>query len=289
MEIDSDLKRELLRIQNKEITEYNIYKKLSEKTKGNNSKILKQISEDEFNHYKEWKEITKLDVKPNRLRIIKYLFIHQIFGLMFMMKLLEGNEEKAQINYQKITKELPRTNKIINEEIKHEKLLIDMIDEKRLDYLSSIISGLNDAMIELAGELAGFTFALQNPALIGFAGLIAGIAQFLSSSASEIELFLTERTLENKKAIKKSFLEGSIYLITVFFLIIPFFILQNPFFGMAIAGFNSFIIIILFTYYVSVVKDLSLKKLFSITILITLGIGLLSFIIGWIVKSILNL
>lgn len=289
MEIDSDLKRELLRIQNKEITEYNIYKKLSEKTKGNNSKILKQISEDEFNHYKEWKEITKLDVKPNRLRIIKYLFINQIFGLMFMMKLLEGNEEKAQINYQKITKELPRTNKIINEEIKHEKLLIDMIDEKRLDYLSSIISGLNDAMIELAGELAGFTFALQNPALIGFAGLIAGIAQFLSSSASEIELFLTERTLENKKAIKKSFLEGSIYLITVFFLIIPFFILQNPFFGMAIAGFNSFIIIILFTYYVSVVKDLSLKKLFSITILITLGIGLLSFIIGWIVKSILNL
>jgi VIT1/CCC1 family predicted Fe2+/Mn2+ transporter len=164
-----------------------------------------------------------------------------------------------------------------------------MIDEKRLNYLSSIISGLNDAMIELAGELAGFTFALQNPSLIGFAGLIAGIAQFLSSSASEIELFLTERTLENKKAIKKSFLEGSIYLITVFFLIIPFFILQNPFYSMAIAGFNSFIIIILFTYYVSVVKELSLKKLFSITILITLGIGLLSFIIGWIVKIILNL
>ena len=289
MNIDFYLKKELIKIQNKEITEHIIYKELSENAKGSNSEVLKQISEDELRHYNEWQEYTKTDIKPNRFRIIKYLIISQIFGLMFMMKLLEGNEEKAQINYQKISKELPKTKQIINEEIKHEKLLIEMIDEKRLNYLSSIISGLNDAMIELAGELAGFTFALQNPALIGFAGLIAGIAQFLSSSASEIELFLTERTIENRKAIKKSFLEGSIYLITVFFLIIPFFIVNNPFIAMGIAGFNSFLIIILFTYYVSVVKELSLKKLFSITILVTLGIGALSFIIGWIVKTVLNL
>ena len=164
-----------------------------------------------------------------------------------------------------------------------------MIDEKRLKYLSSIISALNDALIELAGELAGFTFALQNPALIGFAGIIAGIAQFLSSSASEIELFLTERTVENKEAIKKSVFEGGIYLITVFFLIVPFFFTQNPFLAMGVSAFNSFLIIIFFTYYVSIVKELSLKKMFSITLLITLGIGALSFIIGWIVKTVLNL
>ena len=164
-----------------------------------------------------------------------------------------------------------------------------MIDEKRLNYLSSIISGLNDALIELAGELAGFTFALQNTSLIGFAGLIAGIAQFLSSSASEIELFLTERNVENKEAIKKSVFEGSIYLVTVFFLIIPFFFTQNAFLAMGISAFNSFLIIIFFTYYVSIVKELSLKKMFSVTVLITLGIGTLSFIIGWIVKTVLNL
>jgi VIT1/CCC1 family predicted Fe2+/Mn2+ transporter len=289
MKVDSYLKKELIKIQNKEITEHIIYKKLSEKAKGSNSEVLEQISEDEIRHYNEWKEYTKTDVRPNRLRVIKYLIVSQIFGLMFMMKLLEGNEEKAQINYQRISKELPKAKQIINDEIKHEKLLIEMIDEKRLNYLSSIISGLNDAMIELAGELAGFTFALQNPALIGFAGLIAGVAQFLSSSASEIELFLTERTTENREAIKKSFFEGSIYLITVFFLITPFFLMANPFVAMGIGAFNSLIIIIFFTYYVSVVKELSLKKMFSITLLITLGIGTLSFIIGWIVRTVLNL
>ena len=117
----------------------------------------------------------------------------------------------------------------------------------------------------------------------------AGIAQFLSSSASEIELFLTERTIENKQAIKKSFFEGSIYLNTVFFLVIPFFFIQDPLIAMGISACNSFLIIIFFTYYVSIVKELSLKKMFSNTVLITLGIGTLSFIIGWIVKTILNL
>ena len=286
---NSDLKNKLVKIQEKEITEYAVYKKLSEMSKGRNSEILKKISEDELRHYNQWKKYTQTDVNVNRLSVIKYLIISKIFGLLFMMKLMEGNEEQTQATYSKILKDLPEEKQILAEEIEHEKLLIEMIDEKRLNYLSSIISGLNDALIELAGELAGFTFALQNPALIGFAGLIAGIAQFLSSSASEIELFLTERTVENKEAIKKSFFEGSIYLITVFFLVIPFFLVQNPFFAMGISAFNSFIIIIFFTYYVSIVKELSLKKMFSITLLITLGIGSLSFIIGWIVKTALNL
>ena len=289
MSLNPDLKDKLVKLQEKEITEHIVYGKLSRKSKGKNSEILKQISEDELRHHNEWKKYTQTEVKTNRLSVIKYLIISKIFGLMFMMKLMEGNEEKAQANYSKISKELPEVNQILADEVKHEKLLIDMIDEKRLNYLSSIISGLNDALIELAGELAGFTFALQNPALIGFAGIIAGIAQFLSSSASEIELFLTERTIENKEAIKKSFLEGNIYLITVFFLVIPFFLVQNPFFAMGISAINSFLIITFFTYYVSIVKELSLKKMFSITLLITLGIGTLSFIIGWIVKTILKL
>ena len=289
MPLNSSLKDKLVKIQEKEITEYNVYRRVSESTKGQNSKILKQISEDELRHYNEWKEYTHTEVNPDRLVVLKYLIISKIFGIMFMMKLLEGNEEKAQTNYLKISKELPEANKILADEVKHEKLLIEMIDEKRLNYLSSIISGLNDALIELAGELAGFTFALQNTSLIGFAGLIAGIAQFLSSSASEIELFLTERNVENKEAIKKSVFEGSIYLVTVFFLIIPFFFTQNAFLAMGISAFNSFLIIIFFTYYVSIVKELSLKKMFSITVLVTLGIGTLSFIIGWIVKTVLNL
>jgi len=164
-----------------------------------------------------------------------------------------------------------------------------MIDEKRLDYISSIVQGLNDALIELAGELAGFTFALQNPRLIGFAGLIAGMAQFLSSSASEIELYLSQRTEENKRALKASFYEGAVYICTVLFLIIPFFVSLNYYIALLVTVLTAFVIILVFTFYVSVVKNVSLKKMFFTMALITLGVGTLSFIIGWIAKIVLNI
>jgi len=51
----------------------------------------------------------------------------------------------------------------------------------------------------------------------------------------------------------------------------------------------TFVIIIFFTFYVSVVKSLSLRKMFSTMIFITLGVGAISFLIGWIAKVVLNL
>ena len=70
MALNSNLKRKLIEIQEKEITEHTVYRKLSDSTKGKNSEILKQISQDELRHYNEWREHTQRDVKPNRLSIL---------------------------------------------------------------------------------------------------------------------------------------------------------------------------------------------------------------------------
>ena len=52
-------------------------------------------------------------------------------------------------------------------------------------YSGSIALGLNDALVEITGALAGFTFALQESMLIGILGLIMGVAAALSMAASE--------------------------------------------------------------------------------------------------------
>jgi VIT1/CCC1 family predicted Fe2+/Mn2+ transporter len=287
--ISEDIKKNILLFQANEITEHIVYKKLAEKSKGNNTKILKRISDDELKHYNEWKKYTKEDIDPNQLKILKYLILAVLFGLSFTMKIMEKGEEKAQVTYENISVAVPKANKIFQDEQKHEALLIDMIDEKRLDYISLMIQGLNDALIELFGELAGFSFALQNPTLIGFAGLISGIANFLSSSASEIELYLSKKSEENKETLKTSLYEGTIYLFTIFFLITPFFLLTNYYNALLITTVTSFFIIILFTFYVSVVREVSLKKMFSTMFVVTAGIASLSFAIGWIAKTVLNL
>lgn len=47
------------------------------------------------------------------------------------------------------------------EEEVHEKSLIALINEERLEYMGSVVLGLNDALVEFTGALAGFTLALK--------------------------------------------------------------------------------------------------------------------------------
>lgn len=137
--LSENVKRIIVEFQRKEITEHIVYKKLAEKSKGKNAEILKRISGDELRHYNRWKEYTQKEVHPDRLSVLKYLIFSAIFGLTFVMKIMEGGEERAQEAYNKMSGEIREANEIFQDEIKHESFLIDMIDEKRLDYISSIV------------------------------------------------------------------------------------------------------------------------------------------------------
>ena len=54
--------------------------------------------------------------------------------------------------------------------------MIGMLDEDRLNYVGAVVLGLNDALVELTGTIAGLTFVLANTTMIALAGIITGIA-----------------------------------------------------------------------------------------------------------------
>ena len=83
-------------------------------------------------------------------------------------------------------------------------------------YTGSIVLGLNDALVELTGALAGLTLALQNAQIIAVAGLISGIAASLSMAASE---YLSIRADGRSHALYSAFYTGVAYMMTVLFLI----------------------------------------------------------------------
>lgn len=91
--LSENVKRIILEFQRKEITEHIVYKKLAEKSKGKNAEILKKISDDELRHYNRWKEYTQKEVHPDRLSVLKYLIFSAIFGLTFVMKIMEWRGE----------------------------------------------------------------------------------------------------------------------------------------------------------------------------------------------------
>jgi len=94
-----------------------------------------------------------------------------------------------------------------------------MIDEDRLRYTGSMVLGLNDAIVELTGALAGFTLALQHTRIIAMAGVIMGIAASLSMAASEY--LETKDENDGKDPIKAASFTGIAYIMVVILLISP--------------------------------------------------------------------
>ncbi|HHF56548.1 MAG TPA: rubrerythrin family protein [Thermoplasmatales archaeon] len=283
---EEELKKLVMEFQKNEITEHLFYDILSKKAKGKNSEVLGKISRDELRHYMEWKKITGKEVKPNRLKLWKFIILSKIFGITFAVKLMEKGEERAEEAYKKLIDYIPKAKEILQDETEHEEMLVSMIEEEKLNYIGSMVLGLNDALVELMGALAGLTFALQNTILIGTAGLITGIAASLSMASSE---YLSKKSEGEKNPGKASFYTGIAYIFTVLFLVFPYFILKNYYLALLATIFDAFIVILLFTFFVAVIKDKVFHKLFLEMMGISLGIAAISFAIGWIVRSVLGI
>ncbi|MBN2042611.1 MAG: VIT1/CCC1 transporter family protein [Candidatus Aenigmarchaeota archaeon] len=284
--IDNKTKKKILKFQQNEINEHHIYEKLSASLRDeHNRNILKHISADELRHYNIWKKYTGKDLNPSGLIVWKYCLISRLLGMTFGLKLMENGEEEAQESYDKISEKVPEAARIKAEEDGHEKKLLDMINEEKLKYVGSIVLGLNDALVELTGALAGFTFAFQNSGIIALAGLITGVAASLSMGASEYLSTKSEGSEnEEKSPAKASFYTSLAYIFTVVFLILPFFILTNVYVALGTTLANAIIVIFIFTFYISVAKDLNFRRRFAEMALISIGVAALTFAIGFLIR-----
>lgn len=286
--IDQKTRDTILKFQKNEITEVHIYRKLSQLEKNpRNREVLQRISQDELRHYNIWKSYTGVEIEPSRFKIWQYLLIARIFGATFGLKLMESGEDKAQTTYDEFIKIIPEAEKIRIDESEHENELIGMIDEEKLKYIGSVVLGLNDALVELTGTLAGLTFALQNAKLVGVAGLITGIAASLSMAASEY--LSTKAEAGEKNPLRASIYTGIAYVLAVTILIVPFLILSNPFISLGFSLVGAIFLILFFTFYFSVVRGVSFKRRFFEMLAISLGVAGLSFIIGLAVRQFLGI
>ena len=278
---------QIKQFQKNEITEYYIYSRLSRKLKNKkNSQLLENIGNDEMRHYLFWKELTHVDVKPNWIRVFKFYWIARIFGITFGIKLMERGEGGAHKSYLDAVSFVPEAQQIAIEENGHEKELIGMIEEKKLEYVGSIVLGLNDALVELTGTLAGLTFALQNTRLIAIAGLITGIAASFSMAASQYLSTKAESNAAN--ALISSFYTGLAYVFTVIILIIPYFLFTNYFICLSLTMIFAVLVILFFNYYISVAKDLNFQKRFWEMFVISMGVAAFTFGIGYLVREFLG-
>lgn len=288
MELSPQLRQQLLTFQRLEITEHHIYQRLRRIVQpAENSRVLEKIAQDELHHYQDWKKYTGQEVKPDRFAIWKYYLISRILGFTFGIKLMERGEEKAQANYAALRSAIPEIDLWIQDENAHEAALIGMLDEDRLQYAGSVVLGLNDALVELTGALAGLTLALQNTKLIALSGLITGIAAAMSMAASE---YLSTRSEETSKhPVRAAVYTGIAYILTVTLLILPYLLFENFYLNLGLALGTAVLIIAAFNYYISVAKDEPFRARFLEMAGLSLGVAGVSFVIGYFIRIFLGI
>ena len=285
--ISEEMRQKLLRLQKAEITQHHIYLRLSSQVGGENGEILAQVANDEFRHYMALEVFTREVINPSFFTIWFYLLLGKIFGITFVIKYLEQGEEEAEKIYDELAAEIPEAAAIKEDEERHEHELIALIDEERLSYISSMVLGVNDALVELTGALAGLTFVLGSTRITGTAGLITGISASLSMAASE---YLSQKSeiQTDTDPLKASIYTGIMYVAATLILIIPYFVFTIPLAALFFTLFNAALIIVVFTFFLSVVKETSFRRSFTEMIILSFGVAGISFLIGIFARTILK-
>lgn len=283
------LKKQLMKAQRDEENGAALYAFMARREKNEeNRRTLEQMSADEKRHAGVWAELTGERVGPQRLALLWMKVVTVLLGYTFMVKKMQRGERFAVAGYEAMQEETPEAVAVLADERRHEAELYAMLDEERLHYVGAVVLGLNDALVELTGAIAGVTFALANTRLVALTGIVTGISATLSMAASN---YLAERAQGNRNAVKSSLYTGVAYLVTVALMVLPYLLFPQ---GSYVAAFVVMIgvvlsIILFFNYYLSVAKDEPFLKRFGEMALISLSVALISFVIGLLAKRFLGI
>lgn len=246
-------------------------------------KILEELMQHELEDYQFWLQFsTTKTFAISRFELLLLKIMRRLLGLTFTAKFLELHEKEAIQNYTEFLQTAPadvkeRIQVIIDHEMQHERELIGQIREEQVEFMGSIILGLNDGLIELTGALVGFTFAFRNHGLVALTGLITGIAAALSMAASA---YMQARHEAGKDAKKAGLYTGLSYLSVVALLVLPFVFIPNIFLALGLMFGVIFSIITAISYYTAVLFERSFRQQFTEMVVFSLGVAAVAFLTG---------
>lgn len=283
-----DIQKILLRIQQSEMTEAAAYHAMADAIKDeHNREALTRVADEIASQAKALETYTNKQLAADERKVKRYARMARIFGFTFAAKLMDRRKIKFVNHSKRLLSEMPEVEEMQADEQKRDDELFALLNEKRLSCVGAMILGMNDAIVEITGTLAGLTLAMQNTRLIALSGLITGVAATLSMAASE---YLAERSDGKGDAAKSGLMTGGAYFITVVILLLPYLILDDKMYLLAMGIMLVLVVLILagFNFYTSVARDVSFGKNFGQMCAISLGVAALSFVLGYAVRTFLG-
>lgn len=273
-----------------EMTDYTTYKRLAESEKSEtNREMFEKLSAMEHNHYELWmKYVPKgtLAVGPRRATVSLVLFLRRILGASFAIKFLERREKNTVSKYEALKPSVPAEDQaafqsMIEDEKGHETAFADVVAGSYVKYISFIVLGLADALVEIAGIHAGSLGIYKSTELTGLAGIVAGAAASLAMASAAYAQ--AKQGFEGSSTLAAGYTGGS-YFIAAVFLALPYFLTKTMLVAITASVVVGLTIIAFVTWYNSIIVGSRFVREFSELAGVMLGATLALYVFGSIIR-----
>ncbi len=278
-----------------EYTDYMVYKRLSERDQKRNPKlkeILTTLSNTEYKHYEFWKKYAPdAKISANTWAIYVTLFLRLIFGYSFAIKYLEKHEATVIARYKSIKSSIPEADQrefdeMVRDEEEHENTFMEQMQGPYLKYISFIILGLADAIVEISGIHAGSLGIYHSTELTGLAGIVAGASASIAMASAAYAQ--AKQGFQGSASISAIF-TGVSYFINAIILASPYFFTKSQSVAILTSIILAIIIIAFVSYYNSVVSQSHFLRDFGELAGIMLGATVALFFFGLLIRSVFGI
>jgi VIT1/CCC1 family predicted Fe2+/Mn2+ transporter len=268
-----------------EFLDFTLYDRLSKRVKNNPSfaDALSQLSATEERHFEFWKKyLPGTEPSYSGTKLLLVLLFYRIFGLTFAIRYLERHESRTIKEYRSVESLIPPEDRqafdaMLRDEEKHELEFSNRVISASVRYISFVVLGLADALVEISGIHAGSLGIYQVTEIAGLAGIIAGGAASLAMASAA---YAQAKQGFQGSARLSAVYTGVSYFITAVFLAAPYFLTKVMANALATSLLLAVVILALATYYSSVISGKAFPREFAEILLILFGATVALYLFG---------
>jgi VIT1/CCC1 family predicted Fe2+/Mn2+ transporter len=226
--------------------------------------VFDELSETEYQHYQFWRKFSPsaVESKVGRLRLGEVVLIEAVLGAAFAIKFLQRHEKSTLEKYRSVENLIPEEDtrtfrKILKDEAEHEKMLAEQVPSTVLRYMSFIVLGLADAIVEISGIHAGSLGVYNSTELTGLAGIVAGAAASISMASAA---FAQAKQGFQGSAKISAMATGLSYFANAVLLAAPYFLISKPALAMGASLTAALGVLVFTSYYNSIISGADFRR-----------------------------
>lgn len=273
-----------------EFSDCTLYDELSKTVRDDSpfKQVLKELSATERRHFEFWRKyVPGEEPRLSRLKMYWILFLRKFFGLTFATRYLDRHESNVVKEYQGLAQLIPDSDRaaydeMVADEREHEKAFAMKVESSAVRYISFVVLGLADALVEISGIHAGWLGLFEKTEIAGLAGVVAGGAASLAMASAA---FAQAKQGFSGSARQSAVYTGVSYFITAIILATPYFLTSNMLLALGTSLTLAVAILAVTTWYSIVIQQRPFMKDFVEILAILFATSLLVFLLGSFVSA----